>query len=209
MGQGVGRRDTRGEGEEKLILPLFKRKKTRNMEFNLPMVQPDLIPLDPKGEPKYNSIHTFNQLVMSKPKKAWIKTNKYSQNAKYIPIRIVEELLHGIFPFWQVEQVGEPKILGNSVVVSVNLKVYNPILGQWMNYAGVGAVPIELAASKKDEKGNVISGARNAIDFENINPKALHKNVPAAMSFAVSNAAKKIGRLFGSHLNSKPDETIR
>ena len=50
------------------------------------------------------------------------------------------------------------------------------------------------------------SGARNNIDFEYINSKAMHKNVPAALSFAVNNAAKKIGRLFGSHLNST--ETI-
>ena len=37
--------------------------------------------------------------------------------------------------------------------------------------------------------------ATSAIDFANINPKALHKNVPSALSFAVSNAAKKIGKI--------------
>lgn len=146
------------------------------------------------GELLYKDIISFNQLVMTQPRPNWVKTNKYSNNAKYLPIRIVEELLTKIFPFWQVEQVGEPKILGNSVVISVNLKVYNPLINQWLNYAGVGAVPIEIS------KGG------HPTDFTKINPKALHKNVPAALSFAVSNAAKKIGKIFGSSLNS--NETI-
>lgn len=151
----------------------------------------DLIPINTKGELKYTCLSDFNKMVNSSPRAEWIKTNKYSQNAKYLPIRIVEELLSEVFPIWQVEQVGEPKILGNSVVISVNLKVFNPLVSQWLNYAGVGAVPIEV---KKDA---------HPTDFTKINPKALHKNVPAALSFAVSNAAKKIGKLFGSHLNSK------
>lgn len=72
--------------------------------------------------------------------------------------------------------------------------VFNPLLGQWQKYAGVGAVPIEVA---KDA---------HPTDFTKINSKAMHKNVPAALSFAVNNAAKKIGKLFGSHLNR--NETI-
>ena len=74
------------------------------------------------------------------------------------------------------------------------MRVFNPIAGGWLSYPGVGAVPIEL------------KGGSDPTDFSQINPKALHKNVPAALSFAISNAAKKIGKLFGSHLNST--ETI-
>lgn len=177
------------------------------MKNNL-TVQSDiqLIPTDSEGVPKYTSIMSFKSLINKSPSKTWIKQNPYSQNAKYLPIRIVEELLSEIFPFSQIEQQGEPKILGNSVVISVNLKVYNPILGEWLNYAGVGAVPIELEKPKFDKQGNQTGGARNNIDFERINSKGMHKGVPAALSFAVNNAAKKIGRLFGSHLNS--EETI-
>lgn len=156
--------------------------------------QIELVPLDPQGEPKYTNLTELKDILKSHPRSSWIKTNQYSNNARYLPIRIVEELLSGLFPFWQVEQQGQPHILGNSVVISVQLKVLNPLLGQWMSYAGVGAVPIEL------EKGAAPT------DFSKINPKALHKNVPAALSFAVSNAAKKLGPLFGSHLNS--NETI-
>ena len=165
-----------------------------------------LIPLDGEGNPKYKTLQDFKNLIKKNPSESWVKKNPYSQNAKYLPIRIVEELLGEIFPFFQIKQQGEPKVLGNSVVISVQLEVYNPILNQWMSYAGVGAVPIELEKPKYDKSGVQISGARNNIDFEYINSKAMHKNVPAALSFAVNNAAKKIGRLFGSHLNST--ETI-
>ena len=155
----------------------------------------DLIPLNPAtGQPKYISLNEYSKLVNTSPRASWVKVNKYSQNAKYLPIGIIEELLSEVFPFWQVEQHGEPKILGNSIVISVNLKVFNPILGDWLSYAGVGAVPIEVKAGS------------SPIDFTQINSKAMHKNVPAALSYAVNNAAKKIGKLFGSHLNR--NETI-
>lgn len=156
-----------------------------------------IIPIGNSGEPKYIDMEGYKKLVDTPPRSSWLKVNKYSQNAKYIPIRIVEELLSGVFPVWQVEQVGEPKILGNSIVISVNLKVFHPLINQWLSYAGVGAVPIEVGR-----------GA-HPTDFTQINPKAMHKNVPAALSFAVSNAAKKIGRLFGSHINSAKDETLK
>jgi len=161
------------------------------LTINNPM---DLIPVDGEGNPKYTDISSYKAIIKKHPRTEWIKTNPYSNNAQYLPIRIVEELLYEIFPFWQVEQQGNPQILGNSIVISVQLKVYNPLINQWMSYAGVGAVPIEVKSGS------------HPTDFTQINPKALHKNVPAALSFAVNNAAKKIGRLFGSHLNSS--ETI-
>lgn len=153
-----------------------------------------LIPVDASGNPKYVDLESFKKILASSPRKSWVKSNPFANNSLYIPIGIVEELLNGIYPFWSAEQHGEPKILGNSIVISVHLKVFNPIIMQWQVYPGVGAVPIEVQ-----------SGA-HPTDFTKINSKAMHKNVPAAMSFAISNAAKKIGKLFGSHLNRKDSE---
>jgi hypothetical protein len=152
----------------------------------------------------------FNEAVSIAPNPAWIKINKFANNARYIPIRIIENLLRTVFGVYQTEFAGEPKIMGNSVVVHVHLKVYHPVLNQWITYAGIGAVPIELEAQKVDQKtGQIIrEGARHNLDFEKINSKALHKNVPAALSFAISNAAKKIGRIFGSDLNDDENSTI-
>jgi len=153
----------------------------------------DLIPKDKEGNPKYVDLQSYATLINHKPKSAWIATNKFSQNAKYIPIGIIEELLREVYPFWECQQNGQPQILGNSIVISVNLRVFHPLLNTWLNYPGVGAVPIEV------EKG------AHPTDFTKINSKALHKNVPAALSFAINNAAKKIGKLFGSHLNRKEE----
>jgi hypothetical protein len=167
---------------------------------NLKTIEPamayDLIPTDKQGNPKYTTLSEFNTIVNSTPRNSWVKKNKYAQNAKYLPIGIVEDLLSSLFPFWQVEQVGNAQILGNSVVISVALKVYHPLINQWLTYAGIGAVPIEV------EKG------AHPTDFTKINSKAMHKNVPAALSFAVNNASKKIGKLFGSHLNRGNDEQL-
>jgi len=172
----------------------------------------DMIPQRMIGEgdnaklvPKYKSQHELKNLIDHAPRPNWIKTKKFGQPIKYIPIRVAESLLRELFPAHQIIQHGEPKILGNSVVVSVEVKVYNPFFG-WMTYAGVGAAPIQLEKSVYDKDKNLISGARNAIDFERINATGLHKVVPAAMGFAVSNAVKKIGKIFGSELNSKADE---
>lgn len=153
---------------------------------------------------RFVRLQKFDDALNKKPDTAWIKHNKFANNAAYLPIRIVENMLRSVFGVYQVEMIGHPHILGNCVVVSVHLKVLHPILNEWLVYAGTGAVPIELKATKTDKKtGQVIEeGARSPLDFERINPKALHKNIPAALSFAVSNAAKKIGKRFGSDLNN-------
>lgn len=135
-------------------------------------------------------VYLFAKSMDKDPHPQWVRTNRYSNNAKYIPIRLVEQLLRTYFGTYQTEMIGQPVVIGNSVVVSVHLKVFHPILKEWLTYAGTGAVPIEV---QKDAQ---------PLEFEKINSKALHKNVPAAKSYAVSNAAKSIGKIFGSHLNS-------
>lgn len=150
----------------------------------------ELIPTGEKGELMYSNINEFKKILDTSPKAKWIHSNKYANGAKYISVHVIEDLLNKIFPFWDLKQVGEAKILGNSVVVSVELRVFNPLINQWICYAGIGAVPIEVK-----------SGA-SPTDFSQINAKAMHKNVPAAMAYAMKNAAKKIGRIFGSHLNT-------
>lgn len=144
---------------------------------------------------RYERLDVWNKQLDRDPPSKWVKTNKFSNNAKYLPIRIVETLLTSLYGAYQTEMIHEPKRILNSVVVSVHLKVYHPVLEEWLTYAGTGAVPIETP------KGSGMTA-------EEIREKALHKNVPAAKAFAVSNAAKGIGRIFGSHLNNGADEQI-
>ena len=150
----------------------------------------DLIPVKDDGQIMYSNLMEYKNIINANPKAKWIHSNKFANGAKYISIHIIEDLLNKIFPFWELKQQGEAKILGNSVVVSVELRVFNPLINQWISYAGIGAVPIEVK-----------SGA-SPTDFSQINAKAMHKNVPAAMAYATKNAAKKIGRICGSHLNT-------
>lgn len=173
-------------------MTLFDQERTAPLvDMADPYHQPTLpVPVDSEGNPKYSTMRQYRELINKDPRASWVKVNKYSDNAKYLPIRIVEELLGEMFPAWEAVQVGQPQILGNSIVISVNLRVFHPIMGQWLQYPGIGAVPIEL------EKG------ADPTDFTKVKPKAIHKNAPAALSFAINNAAKKLGRLFGSHLNS-------
>lgn len=143
---------------------------------------------------KNNEVHAqlaeLNNLLDKQPSAKWIATrNIGGQQIGYIPIGQIEQLLRTYFGAYQVEMIGQPQLMANSVVVSVHLKVFNPIVGQWFTYAGIGAVPIQL---NKDA---------NPTDFTQIKHDALHKNAPAAKSFAISNAAKSIGRVFGSELN--------
>lgn len=165
--------------------------------MNNTIKNPPLSAVAVRDEGLTKSMVKFNQLLDKPPKPEWIKVNPYSNNSKYIPIRIVESLLRTFYVAHQIEQTFEPRVIGNSVVCCVRVRVMHPVLNEWMNYDGIGAVPIEL---KKDTE--------NPLDFTKINPKSLHKNIPAAFSFAVGNACKKMGRVFGSHLNNSGDEYL-
>jgi len=162
---------------------------------------------------KNKALYDFNVKFQKQPLPQWIKKNN---GVNYIPIRIIEQLLRTVFGAYQIEFAAPPSIIGNSVVCSVHLKVYHPILKEWLSYAGIGAVPVQLAAKEMwgvDEKGNKgkipnPDGARHALDFERINPMALHKNIPAAKSFAVNNAAKQLGNIFGATINADDNEII-
>lgn len=146
--------------------------------------------------PELGALHEFNNKMDVPPLRRWLKSNRASQGAKYLPIRRIEALLRTYFGAYQIEFANDPQLIVNSVVVSVHLKVFHPVLKEWLSYAGIGAVALQL------DKG------ASASDVDKIKRMALHKNAPAALSFAVNNAAKKIGRIFGSDINSDSDEVM-
>jgi hypothetical protein len=130
----------------------------------------------------------FNMMVDHEPLKDWIKVNKNFENAKYIPIRIIEALLKSIFGAYQVKQSDSIKIISDNILYSVDLVVYHPVIKEWITFSGVGAAPL------RTEKTGVSI--------------ALHGNAPMARAYAITNAAKSIGKLFGSSLNNLEDEMI-
>ncbi|GIV35327.1 MAG: hypothetical protein KatS3mg031_2862 [Chitinophagales bacterium] len=56
---------------------------------------------------------------------------------------------------------------------------------------GVGAAPVKTAQGS------------GALDLDKMNSSALMTGFPAAESFAIKDAAEKLGRIFGSDLNRK------
>lgn len=131
----------------------------------------------------------FNVLVNQPPKADWVKVHPMTKTS-YLPIERIEYLLTRIFINWRVE-IKETKLIGNSVVVTVRLHYKSVTTNEWDWHDGVGASPLQT------DKG------AGAIDFNSLKSGAVMMAAPAAETFAVKDAAEKIGRLFGKDLNRK------
>lgn len=132
----------------------------------------------------------FQVFVNQNPLPEWIKTNTIANNSKYIPIDKIEYLLTRIFIKWWVE-VKDFKIVANSICVSIRLHYVLPYSGEHMFQDGLGAAPLQTDKDK------------GAIDFNYIKNAAVQMALPSAESYAIKDAAEKIGRIFGKDLNRK------
>ncbi len=129
-------------------------------------------------------------IVNSNPPKTFIEAHPTAKNVRYIPIDKIEWLLTRLYQKWHVEILREG-VLFNSIYVAVRLHYYNPITKEWEQQEGLGAVGVQT------DKG------KSAADLAAIKSDAIMKGLPAAESYAVKDAAEKIGRLFGKDLNRK------
>lgn len=141
-------------------------------------------------------------------------------NTEYVPIYQVEESLDRVFGVlgwsWKVSDV---KVELTSAVVSGTLCL--KIGDKWVEYmSGVGAAPLQFDDYyKRDARGQKIISSGKPVFSRALryDPQALKNNalqiaVPSANSFALSNAAARLGKLFGRNLNgrepvSQEDET--
>jgi len=129
-------------------------------------------------------------LLNQPPPKDWVKVNERANNSNYIPIDKIEYLLTRIFVKWYVEILNY-NILANSAAVHVRLYYQNPITGEMMHQDGIGASPIQ---TDKDA---------GPTDFTRIKAAGVQMALPAAETYAIKDAAEKIGRIFGKDLNRK------
>jgi hypothetical protein len=130
-------------------------------------------------------------ILNAEPPQNWIKVHPMTK-FKYIPIERVEYLLTRIFGRWKVE-IKESGILANSVQVIIRLHYIDPVTGEWDWQDGIGASPLQTNA-----------GA-GAIDFNQIKNAAVQMASPAAESYAIKDAAEKLGKIFGKDLNRKDE----
>jgi hypothetical protein len=136
----------------------------------------------------------LNILLNQPPKSDWIKEHPFAKGVKYIPIGRVEFLLTRLFLKWHVE-VKAIQTVANSVVVTVRLHYQNIEDDAWSWQDGIGAAPIQ---TEKD---------CGAMDWDKVRTDSVMKAAPAAESYAIKDAAEKIGKIFGKDLNRK-DEII-
>lgn len=132
-------------------------------------------------------------LLNCNPPSTWIKEHPSSTEKNkilYIPIEKIEFLLTRIFNKWWVEIKGT-QLIANSVVVTVRLFYINPITGKEEWQDGIGAQPLQT------DKG---AGATN---FNAIKSNAVSLAAPSAESYAIKDAAEKLGKLFGKDLTRK------
>lgn len=136
----------------------------------------------------------LNHYLNVKPPDTWVKQHPFASGVKYLPIERVEWLLTKIFFRWYVE-VLETKIIANAITVTVRLFYMDRLSdgGGYLHQDGVGAAPLQT------DKG------AGAIDFDKIKNDAVMKALPAAESYAIKDAAEKIGRIFGKDLNRKDE----
>ena len=136
----------------------------------------------------------LNLLLNQPPNPNWIKEHPFAKGVKYIPIERIEYLLTRLFIKWRVE-VKQIQVIANSCVVTVRLHYQNVEDDQWSWQDGIGAAPIQ---TEKDA---------GAMDWNKVRTDSVMKAAPAAESYAVKDAAEKIGKIFGKDMNRK-DEII-
>lgn len=120
---------------------------------------------------------------------------------KYVPISFIEnDLRKQFFGLVQFEII-ESKLVINEIVCQARIKVFHPVLMQWLNYDGIGSGVLQMDA--KDHLGN----RTNLGEFLSYKKKNAAKlAAPIAYAEAIKNAAKKIGKRFGGDLNRKHED---
>lgn len=113
-----------------------------------------------------------------------------AQDFDYVPVEVVEEALRQVF-FRQVDFIIKQSYRDlNSFIVVASIQYKDPITNDLRVIDGIGAKALQ------QEKGAAI------YDFNtSMKSNALELGVGNAYSRAVKNAAKKLGKLFGSDLN--------
>lgn len=133
-----------------------------------------------------NDMQKFTTSLHLEPAKISEKSIN-NKNIRYIAISVLEKDLDKVFfGMVQYEILWSKQVL-NEFEVAARIKVFHPILMQWLNYDGIGAALIQQQSKTE------------IIDFHQYKLQtALKLAAPNAYAEAIKNAAKKIGKRFGS-----------
>jgi len=132
----------------------------------------------------------FQRLLNSDPPAHWIKTHKQT-GIRYLPVDKVEILLDRIYVGRWRREILTVQLLVNAIQVTVRLWVFHPVRQEWTFHDGAGAMSIQL------KSGSAPS------DLANINHNSIQMNTPAAVSYALKDAADNLGKIFGRDITRK------
>lgn len=143
-------------------------------------------------------------LLVNKPfPEKWLKETKVGggRTIKYAPINKIEFLLTRTFgAYWKREILFEAVFL-NTIVSRVRLWYKIPGTTIWLFHDGAGGSPIQVDSLENPADRNSRKIKPAELDF--MKSGAIQQAYPASVSFALSNAAEKIGELFGRNLNKE------
>lgn len=153
------------------------------------------------------NIKEFLILCNSPVPNTWVKKVKVGggRTINYIPIDKIEYLLTRMFGvYWRREILREQLIL-NTVISTVRLHYKIPGTNIWCFQDGAGGSPIQVDAL--EDPNNPNSRKIKASELQYLKSTAIQQAFPSSASFALSNAAERLGVLFGKDLN-KPDGEV-
>lgn len=179
--------------------PRKKKPEVAEQGSNLPEVinKKSEIELSEESRKKQDmlSLEKFTATLNIPPTANRIATH---EGRPYIPISFVEkDLFKMYFGLVQYEIISFSQIL-NEFVVHARIRVFHPVIKQWLNYDGIGCgmfqqtagTPIEEFFKYKLKNGGKLT-------------------VPNAYAEAIKNGAKKIGKRFGSDLGRKFEDNYQ
>lgn len=132
----------------------------------------------------------FLKLVHKPCPDKWLKKHPIIPNYRYLPVDKVEFSLHRIFGAmgWRAEILSAGSMFNSSYCI-VRLHYKIPNTNVWMSHDGVGAAPCHT------------KGGEAAANLSAIKSDAVTKSLPTSASYALKNAARKIGELFGANVD--------
>ena len=132
------------------------------------------------------------------PESNEIKINDKANNARFIPISMIEDKLDEIFfGLWEVKDF-RYQCIANEIAGSLQLRVFHPVAQTWIERTGAAAVMVQMKSKDKGGDGRISN-----IDNKILN--TLEKDFPHLKAECVKNAARSLGKWFGRDLNRKPE----
>ena len=138
----------------------------------------------------------FVSKLSAEPIPSEVKINKFANNAKYMHISAVESKLDYVFHgLWKVTNF-EYSVVANEIIGSLQLHVFHPVAGVWIERTGAASTVIQCKAG-------------TSIGIENKITNTLTKDFPKLKTECIRNAAKSLGRVFGRNLNREFEDGLQ